>query len=150
MTTSLQTRFSIEIDRPAETVWAVVSDYPNDLRWRKGITEMSADRPGAPAVGTRVREVLQLGGREYVTETQVTEAGPGMRYRFAGTGTSGAVEGGRSVEPGAHATSSVFHYDVEVRPDSISPVVRPVLRWWLGHSMRRDLRALRALVETRS
>ena len=148
MTTTLYTHVDIEIPRPAEQVWAVVTDYATDTVWRKGITEMTPDHDGPPHVGTNVREVLQLGGRQYVTDTTVTEVGPGMSYRFAGTGTSGVVRGRRSVTPATAPDTALFTYDVELEPHAIPRLARPLLRWWLQHSLRRDLRRLRTLVMT--
>ena len=147
MTTALHTAASVTIDRPATEVWAVVADYATDTRWRKGITEMTPDTEGAPRVGTKVREVLHLGGRDYVTDTTVTDVGPGMSYRFAGEGTSGAVRGGRRVVNGEAPGSAVFTYDVDLEPHAIPVGARRLLTWWLGHSLRRDLRRLRTLVE---
>ena len=149
MTKTLHTHVDIEIARPAEVIWEVVTDYPTDTIWRKGITEMTPDRDGPPEVGTKVREVLQLGGRSYVTDTEVTEVGPGMTYRFAGAGTSGVVRGRRTVVPAAAANAAVFSYDVEFEPEAIPAVARPVMRWWLQHSMGRDLRRLRSMIEAR-
>ena len=148
MTKTLYTHVDVEIPRPAEAVWAVVTDYAADTLWRKGITEMTPDRDGPPQVGTKVREVLRLGGREYVTDTEVTDVGPEMSYRFAGAGTSGVVRGRRSVVPGTSTGSAVFTYDVELEPEAIPRIARPMLRWWLQHSLRRDLHQLRNLIET--
>jgi Polyketide cyclase / dehydrase and lipid transport len=145
-TATLSTHVDVEIRKPADEVWAVVADYATDTAWRKGISEMSADRVGPPQVGTKVHEVLTLGGREYVTDTVVTEVGP-MSYRFAGEGTSGVVRGRRSVVPSGDG-SAVFAYDVEVEPHAIPRLARPLLRWWLQHSLRRDLGRLRTMVET--
>ncbi|MDP9463997.1 MAG: SRPBCC family protein [Actinomycetota bacterium] len=147
MTNTLYTQVDIEIDRPAAAVWNVVTDYATDTAWRKGITEMTPDRDGPPRVGTNVREVLRLGGREYVTDTAVTEVGPGMSYSFAGAGTSGVVRGRRSVVAAGTPCSAVFSYDVELEPNAIPRLARPVLRWWLQHSLRRDLRRLRTMLE---
>ena len=144
---AMHTNVDIEIARPPHQVWNVVSDYDTDQRWRKGIVEMTPDVAGAPRVGTHVREVLRLGGRDYVTDTTVTEVGPGFSYRFEGAGTSGNVRGRRSVRPGDSPDSSVFAYDVELEPHAIPRLARPVLRRWLHHSLRRDLRRLRTLVE---
>jgi hypothetical protein len=146
-TTTLRTHVDIEIARPAEAVWSVVTDYATDTTWRKGITEMTPDRDGPPQVGTNVREVLELGGRTYVTDTAVTEVGPGMSYAFAGEGTSGVVRGRRSVVPAQAPGASVFTYDVELEPTAIPRFARPVLRWWLQHSLRRDLLRLRSMLE---
>lgn len=144
---ALTTKVDVAIDRPADDVWSVVTDYATDTEWRKGISAMTPDRDGPPAVGTNVREVLQLAGREYVTDTTVTEVGPGMTYAFAGQGTSGVVRGRRTVEPGARAGSSVFRYDVELEPHQVPAVARPVLRWWLQRSLQRDVRRLQRMLE---
>ena len=137
----------VEIGRPPSEVWALVSDYESDARWRKGIREMTPDVPGRPKVGTQVREVLHLGGRDYVTLTSVTEVGPGLSYRFAGSGDSGQVRGRRSVRAGDRPDSAVFAYDVELVPEALPAVMRPLLLRWLRRSLRRDLRRLRALAE---
>ena len=84
MTHTLYTHVDVEIARPATAVWNVVTDYATDTSWRKGITEMTPDREGPPSVGTNVREVLHLGGRDYINDTSVTEVGPGLSYAFAG------------------------------------------------------------------
>jgi hypothetical protein len=147
MTDTLYTHVDVEIPRPAMAVWNVVTDYATDTAWRKGITEMTPDRDGPPQVGTNVREVLQLGGREYVTDTEVTEVGPGLSYSFAGEGTSGVVRGRRSVVTGGTPDSAVFSYDVELEPKKVPRLARPILRWWLQHSLQRDLRRLRTMLE---
>ena len=146
MTKTLHTHVDVTIDRPPEQVWSVVSDYATDARWRKGIVQMEPDVAGAPAVGTHVREVLELAGKEYVTDTTVTETGPGLSYRFAGAGTSGAVRGGRRVWAD-ESGRSIFRYDVELEPRAVPRLAQPVLGWWLTHSLRRDLHRLRDLVE---
>ena len=143
----VHTSMEIEIDRPVADVWAVVSDYASDARWRAGITEMTPDVEGAPVVGTKVHEVLHLGGRDFVTDTEVTSVGPGPRYRFAGEGTSGGVRGGRQVRRGTTEASSVFTYDIDLEPRDIPTLAQPVVTWWLRHSLRKDLRRLRTLVE---
>jgi hypothetical protein len=146
MSAALLTHLDITIDRPADAVWSVVADYSRDRQWRRRIVEMTPDRAGPPAVGTRVREVLRLGGQEHVTDSVVVATGPGRAYRFSGTGTDGRVVGGRSVQPvGDHA--SVFRYDVQVAAPNLPRVLRPVMRRWLTHSLRRDLRRLRRMLE---
>jgi Polyketide cyclase / dehydrase and lipid transport len=143
----LHTHVDVTIDREPAEVWSVVSDYARDTVWRKGILEMTPDAPGAPRVGTKVREVLRLAGKEYTTDTVVTDAGPGMTYAFAGDGTSGGVRGRRTVRAGESAASAVFSYDVELEPAGLPRPVQPLLSWWLTRSMRRDLRRLRDLIE---
>ena len=143
----IRTNVAVEIDRDPEQVWAVISDYEQDLRWRKGILEMTPEPAGPPQVGTRTHEVLRLAGRTYTTKAVVTEVGPGMTYRFEGEGESGPVRGRRSVTPGSAAGTAVFAYQVEVEPHGIPAVIRSLTGWMLRRSMRRDARRLRLLVE---
>lgn len=143
----LNSNAELQINQSPDRVWSIVSDYDSDRRWRKGITEMTPDVAGAPQVGTHVREVLRLAGHSYVTDTTVTETGPGLSYRFAGSGTSGRVRGGRSVRAGGDPGSAIFRYDVELEPEGLPPGTAPVLAWWLRHSLRRDLARLRDLLE---
>ena len=138
---------SVAIARAAADVWALVLDYSSDHRWRPGIVEMTPDPPGAPAVGTRVREVLKQGGREYVTDSVVTTIGPGMEYRFSGSGTIGGVEGGRTVAA-ADDGSSLFTYLVEIDLKGGMRLLRPIVANTMRKSLRADLVRLRELLET--
>jgi hypothetical protein len=120
MRRTLHTYVDVTIERPADAVWAVVRDPAADARWRRGARN--------------------------VTETAVTGTGPGRSYRFTGSGATGAARGGRSVQPAGDRVS-VFRYDVEVEAADVSRLARPVLGWWLTHSLRRDVRRLRRVLE---
>jgi hypothetical protein len=146
MSTAVLTHLDITIDRPADVVWSVVADSTRDRQWRRRIVEMTPDRAGPLTVGTRLREVRRVAGHEHVTDAVVVATGPGRAYRFAGTGTDGRVVGGRSVQPVGDRTS-VFRYDVQVAAPKVPLVLRPVVRRWLTHSLRRDLRRLRRMLE---
>ena len=147
MSNTLYTHVDVEIARPPLAVWNVITNYATDTSWRKGITAMTPDRPGPPEVGTNVHEVLRLGGREYITDTSITQVGPGLSYSFAGIGTSGVVRGRRSVVTADKPDSAVFSYDVELEPVNIPRPVRPILRRWLQHSLQRDVHRLRNMLE---
>ncbi len=147
MSNALHVHVDVEIAREPDDVWAVVGDYALDVRWRKGITEMTPDTPGLARLGTGVREVLRMAGSTYTTESVVTEFGPGLRYRFAGHGDGGAVTGGRQVRPGGRPGTAIFTYDVEVDPTGVPAVVRPVMGWWMQRAFEKDVTRLRKLVE---
>ena len=53
MTRTLVIEESVRIRRAPEAVWAMVTDYESDHRWRPGITEMTPDPPGT--TGGRAR-----------------------------------------------------------------------------------------------
>lgn len=134
---------TIAIHRPRADVWAIVSDYATDRTWRPAITEMTPEPPGPPALGTRVREVLHQGGRDYVTESTVVALDPGRSYRFAGAGTTGQVTGGRRVTPTDDPSRSSFTYDVELTLEGATSLLGPLIAASLRRSLRADLRRLR-------
>ena len=138
---------SVRIDRPAGEVWDAIADYGLDARWRNGLIAMMPDPPGPPAVGTRVHEVVRNTGREYVADSTVTELVPGISYRFAGSGTIGAIAGGRRVEPRAQGRASVFTYEIEVTPAGAMRLLRPILGPIMRAGLRKDLAALKELLE---
>jgi hypothetical protein len=138
---------SVRIRRAPEEVWATVNDYTSDHLWRPGITEMTPDPPGPPAVGTRVHEVLKTGGRSYVTDSTVTAVGPGMRYRFTGSGTSGKVEGGRTVDSVSVPDEAVFTYAVELTLKGTMRLIRPIVASRMRKVLRSDLERLRQMLE---
>jgi hypothetical protein len=111
---------AIRINRPADAVWAVAGDRNRDAEWRHG---------GDP-----------------LTDAVVIATGPGRSSVFAGSGSTGAVRGGRSVQPAGGAVS-VFRYDIEAEADGIGRVARYAVGWRLRHSLRRDARRLRSMLE---
>ena len=136
---------SVQIAKPPADVWAAIADYSFDLQWRKGLTDMTPDPPGPPAVGTKVHEVVRTSGRDYVADTVVTDLDPGVSYRFSGSGTIGGLSGGRSVR--AHPDGAVFTYTIELEPKGGMRLLRPVLGPMVRSGLKRDLRQLKALLE---
>ena len=139
---------SVHIDAGQADVWAAIADYAFDEQWRGGLSAMVPDPPGPPAVGTRVHEVVRFAGRTFTTDSTVTDVDPGSAYEFAGNGTSGEIRGRRSVRPDVKGTGSSFAYEIELKPPrglrALTPLLTPVLR----AGLRRDLRRLKALIET--
>jgi Polyketide cyclase / dehydrase and lipid transport len=139
---------TIRIACAPDTVWTMVTDSSADHLWRPGITEMTPDPPGPPAVGTHVREVLNTGGRSFVTNSTVTSVGPGMTYRVAGTGTTGGVEGSRTVVASGDGVAD-FSYRVERALVGAYRLMRPLVGATMRKGLRNDLERLRVLLERR-
>jgi hypothetical protein len=110
---------------------------------------MTPDPPGGPEVGTKVHEVVKNSGREYVANTVVTSLDPGVSYHFEGSGTIGGLSGGRAVASSVDGTGSVFTYEIELEPEGGMRLLRPVLGVMVRSGLKKDLQALRALLEAR-
>jgi carbon monoxide dehydrogenase subunit G len=147
MSSTVHVEASVRIARPPAEVWDAIADYGFDREWRKGLREMTPDPPGGPAPGTKVHEVLRSSGRDYVADSVVTDVDPGVSYRFAGTGTIGALRGGRAVRADEGGTGAVFTYVIELQPQgglrALGPLLAPIVR----SGLKKDLRRLRALLE---
>jgi hypothetical protein len=137
---------SVTVARSPEDVWSTVADYGCDVEWRKGLTDMTPDPPGPPAVGTKVHEVLKTGGRAYVADSTVTQIGS-KTYRFEGSGTLGKLAGSRTVVAGESPSEAVFTYEIEITPSGINRLLRPIIARTARSGLRRDLERLRELLE---
>jgi carbon monoxide dehydrogenase subunit G len=147
MSPAVHVRESIEIARPPDEVWDAIADYAFDREWRAGLTDMTPDPPGGPAIGTRVHEVVRNSGREYVADTVVTTVDPGVSYEFSGNGSIGGLRGGRSVRASQDGSGSVFTYEIELKPQGGMRLLRPVLGPIVRSGLKKDLQRLRARLE---
>jgi polyketide cyclase/dehydrase/lipid transport protein len=137
---------SVQIDKPPAEVWEAIADYSLDLKWRKGLTEMKPDPPGAPAVGTKVHEVVHQARRIYVADTVVTDLDPGVSYQFMGSGTIDGLRGVRAVRSGGDR-GAVFTYEIELEPRGAMRMLRPALERIVRSGLKGDLERLKALLE---
>jgi hypothetical protein len=147
MSATIHVEESVEIARSPGEVWDAIADYGFDREWRKGLREMTPDPPGAPALGTKVHEVVRSSGRDYVADAVVTDLRPGVSYRFAGTGTIGGLGGGRAVRADDAGTGAVFSYAIELEPQGGMRLLRPVLGAMVRSGLRKDLQRLKVLLE---
>ena len=135
----------ITIRRPPSEVFGFLADFANDPRWRRDVREMTPDPAGIAQVGTAVHEELRFGGRTHRTDTTVTEVEPERLVAFAGHGTGGAVAGRRRVS--GHDRGTEVRLELHVATSGALRRLEPVLAPLFRRGVRRDLRALRELLE---
>jgi len=137
---------SVTVARSPDDVWSAVADYGRDVEWRKGLTDMTPDPPGPPAVGTKVHEVLKTGGRSYIADSTVTRVGA-RTYRFEGSGTLGRLAGSRTVVARESPSEALFTYEIEITPSGMNRLLRPIIARTARSGLRGDLGRLRELLE---
>lgn len=136
---------SVDIDRPARDVWAVLADYGRDPEWRSGVLSMTADPPGLAARGTTTAEVMRFAGRTLRNDAEIIRVSPGRE--LAWRTTSGIdVSGVRVVEPRDPQRCRV-RLATRVRPRGFDRVLAPLARLLLQRRITRDGRRLRSLAE---
>jgi uncharacterized protein YndB with AHSA1/START domain len=105
---------TVRIARPADAVFAFLTDPANDPSWRSGVKEMSAQGPAG--VGRRIHQVVAgPGGRGINADIEVTAYDPPTRYAFRTTSGPVRPDGEFRLAPaGPDATDVTFGLTAEV------------------------------------
>lgn len=96
---------SVEINRPADQVWAYVADYGNDTSWRAGVRQMHPSRPGPAQVGVTTHEALRLLGMTFRTDATIDRVETGRLLEWRAQDRQKQLHGSRLVEPTGPASS---------------------------------------------
>jgi hypothetical protein len=73
---------SVHIDRPADEVFAFVSEVANNPLWRKNVVRMEWLDDGPMRVGRRGRQTQRVLGREWTVEAEIVEWDPPRRVTW--------------------------------------------------------------------
>jgi uncharacterized protein YndB with AHSA1/START domain len=142
----------IVIDRPPEQVFAFVTAPENDRLWSSTAVSRNVESDRPVEVGTRINAVDNFLGRRIESTFEVTEHEPNRRstIRFV-SGPIRAV-GTYTLEPTNGGTR--FHWVLEAPPGLgglyLGRVTDPLVTWIFRRRLRRDLRQLKAVLETES
>ncbi len=136
----------VVIARPAEVVFAYISNYEHDSQWRAGIIEMTQTPPGRTQIGTKTREVARFFGKKRVTPAEITNYEPDRKVAFAGLmANSVPVSGSRTVERVGEQTRFIYQAKVELRGSY--RLMEPLMAVILRRRFMRDLRRLKEQLE---
>lgn len=142
----LAARGRVIVRRPLEEVFAFISDFENEPRWKPGLVhEVQRLSPSGHGVGTRYREVLSAGGKQVALTFEVMAYEPNRRVGFvaSGSGTIGIYE----VEPVAGGTKLTF--TVRPRRHGLSRALEPLRAYQTKKRLQSELEGLRDLLERR-
>lgn len=78
------TTVSIEVDRPAEAVFAYATDPTKFSEWQAGVLSGSMDSKGAPAVGDHCRTTRRIGGAERPSTSKLVRLDPSRAWSVHG------------------------------------------------------------------
>ena len=138
---------SVEINRPAETVFQYVTNILQAPSWRPNLSVK--DFSGAPVeVGSTWNDVTKFMGRDMVVKHEVTGLEVGRKFEMAqeGDGVSGIVSWNFS--PGTDDTcTATLSFDGEIS-GWLAGLVSGLLRNQAQKSMKRDLANLKANLES--
>jgi uncharacterized protein YndB with AHSA1/START domain len=75
---------SVEVDRPAEDVFAYATDPSRFREWQQDVLDAHMDRPGTPGVGTRCLTTRRIGFASRPVTSEVTHIDPPTTWGVRG------------------------------------------------------------------
>jgi uncharacterized protein YndB with AHSA1/START domain len=139
---------SAEIARPADEVFAYVTDPRTMPEWQQGCVSGQLDGP-TTSVGSRCTTVRAIGGRQREVTTEITEYDPPRRW--ADRGIDGPIRAivAVTVEPLADGSRSRLTIDLDFTGHGIGKVLVPVIvRRQAAREMPENMRRLKQRLET--
>lgn len=139
---------SIEINRRAEDVFAYLDQPERHGEWQAQITSASVESDGPVGVGTRVREVRRIGGREQDTSYEITEHDPPRRSSFRGTVGPVRPVGTVTVEALGDGSSSRVRIEFDLIGHGMGRLIAPLARMQARKTIAANQEQLKARLES--
>lgn len=134
------------IDRPADEVFAFVSDAANNPKWQRGQRSCVWTSPSPIGVGSTYEQEARFLGRTIRTSFEVTDHEPGRSITIRSTGGSFPIQVRRSVEPVGPARARVTA-EISGEPGRFFRLAAPVVRRLAQRSVDHDYDRLKRLLE---
>lgn len=134
------------IRRPAEDVFAFVSDAANNPRWQGGMRKCEWTSPPPIGVGSTYRQEAAFLGRRIVTDFVVVAHEPRRSVTIRSTSGPFPITVRRSVTP-IDASSSRVEAAITGEPGRFFRIAGPLLQRLAQRSVTADYRRLKALLD---
>ena len=137
---------SADIERPAEEVFAYVTDPRTMSEWQQGCVSGHMDGPDTH-VGSKCTTVRNIGGRERESTSEITEYEPPRRW--ADRGIDGPVRAKVAVTVVPNGSSSRLTIDLDFTGHGVGRLIVPLfVRRQAAREMPENMRRLKARLET--
>ena len=139
---------TIHINRTPHDVFAFVSDYELDPRWRSEVVEMTYQSPGPTGIGRLAIEKSKVFGRRLETLTEVTA------YELDAKIVSRSISGPtpvisyRFVTPDGAGSRFTYRLEVDLLKSWFFRILRPVLMPLYVKTIESYLKRLKQLLES--
>lgn len=142
MTAVLEVRSQVEIDAPADEVFAFVADASNNPTWQNGMKSCVWTSHGPIGEASTYAQEASFLGRRITSKFIVSDFDPGHSITIETTESTFPIEVTRTVEPLGPERCRVM---ATVRGDAsgVFKVAEPLMRAIVGRSVRGDYERLR-------
>jgi uncharacterized protein YndB with AHSA1/START domain len=139
---------SIEINRRPEDVFAYLDEPERHGEWQSEIVSTKVETDGPVGVGTRVKEIRKMGGREQDASYEITEHDPPRRSSFRGvTGVVRPV-GTVTVEPLDDGSRSRVSIEFDLVGHGLGKLIAPLARGQARKSIVASQERLKTKLES--
>lgn len=138
---------SIEIARPAEEVFAFVTEFPHDPKWQRGKKSCKWTSGGELSVGATYEQHARFMGKDVWQNFTVLEVDAPRRVRYETKEGSFPLTVTRTVEDVGGGRSR-FTETVEGDAGRFFNMAAPLLQPIVKRSIRRDFAELKKLLES--
>ena len=137
--------FSIEIERPAEEVYTLVSDPENDVKWQSAVLAVRKVTPGPVRAGSQYRHTLSVLGKRMEVAVEISERNPHASYVL--NCVSGPLAFETRVELRRAGRGTIVNTVVEGRPTGVVRIAAVALSHHRRGEIDRDMRTLKRMME---
>ena len=137
---------TIEIERPADEVFALLSDFSRNPEWQSGMVSCEWTSEPPIAVGSTYEQVAHFMTRDIKTSFEVTALEPGRSISIESRESSFPIQVTRSVEP-LSAERCRVTADVSGDPGRMTSILERLFGGRAQRSIQEDYQRLKALLE---
>lgn len=141
---SLDFTHRIDVERPADAVFAYFADFANNPAWQKGMVACRWTSPTKMVVGATYVQEARFMGRQIDTHFEVTAFEPGQSISIASTQSTFPIQVTRSVEPLTEGSCRVSAH-IRGQPKGLLKLFGGMVK----KTVAKDYAALKVLLESR-
>ena len=149
MMNGMRMQSSLEVDRPAAEVFAIVADFSRNPEWQRGMKSAVWTSEPPVRAGSTYDQVARFLGRDVTTSFEVVAYQPGRSITIESRASSFPIRVTRFVEPINDERCRVVA-DVSGEPGRFFKLFGPVLEWMAERSVRGDYLRLKRILDESS
>jgi hypothetical protein len=139
---------SIQIHRPVEDVFAYMTRFEHDTEWRQEVRDIRRTQATNRGIGERYEQLLDLDGRQVMTDFEVTEFDLNRHVGFRGT--SGDVSANATYDFEADGARTRVDIKATVEVSGAAELTEPYIKRKLETIGQQDFERLRRRLESRA
>ncbi|MEZ4671000.1 MAG: SRPBCC family protein [Anaerolineae bacterium] len=136
---------SIDIDKPADVVFAFLANPANETQWQAGLLESKLTTDGQVEVGATGRDTRKFMGREVITIWEVTDFEPNKMFGFKVIAGPVPFRGAYTFVPTTTGTRVTI--TAQAQMNGLSRLFEPIIAYSGKQQYEKDFLTLKKVLE---